>query len=65
MNVTIKDIASYTGLSISTVSIVLNGKASKNRISEETAIRVKKQKKNCNISRICWQVALNEDLLIS
>ena len=44
MNVTIKDIASYTGLSISTVSIVLNGKASKNRISEETAIRVREAK---------------------
>ncbi|QGY47826.1 LacI family DNA-binding transcriptional regulator [Maribellus comscasis] len=35
MSVTIKDIAAFVGVSYSTVSLVLNGKASENRISEE------------------------------
>jgi LacI family transcriptional regulator len=35
MTVTIKDIANIVGVSVSTVSLVLNGKASENRISEE------------------------------
>lgn len=35
MSVTIKDIATIAGVSYSTVSLVLNGKASENRISEE------------------------------
>ena len=35
MPVTIKDIATYVGVSYSTVSLVLNGKAAENRISEE------------------------------
>jgi len=40
MAITIKDIAQYTGLSISTVSVVLNGKGSKSRISEDTIKKV-------------------------
>lgn len=44
MGVTIKDIASYTGLSISTVSLVLNGKAEICRISKETVSKVEKAK---------------------
>lgn len=35
MSVTIKDIAALAGVSFSTVSLVLNGKASENRISED------------------------------
>jgi LacI family transcriptional regulator len=35
MAVKLKDIADFTGVSVSTVSLVLNGKASKNRISED------------------------------
>ena len=40
MAVTIKDVAEYTGLSVSTVSLVLNGKANALRISPETIQRV-------------------------
>ncbi|WP_352423370.1 LacI family DNA-binding transcriptional regulator [Proteiniphilum sp.] len=41
MATTIKDIAQYTGLSISTVSVALSGKANKSRITQETINRVK------------------------
>jgi LacI family transcriptional regulator len=41
MPVTIKDIAQHTGLSISTVSVALNGKGKQFRISEDTIKRVK------------------------
>ena len=35
MAVNLKDIATIVGVSVSTVSLVLNGKAAKSRISEE------------------------------
>lgn len=46
MGVTIKDIANYTGLSISTVSLVLNGKAKAGRISDDTVYKVEKAKED-------------------
>ena len=41
MSVTIKDIAALAGVSFSTVSLVLNGKASENRISEDLEKKIK------------------------
>ncbi|MDR1155596.1 MAG: LacI family transcriptional regulator [Bacteroidales bacterium] len=40
MAVTIKDVAEYSGLSTSTISVVLNGKAEKFRISRKTVNKV-------------------------
>ena len=41
MSVTLKDIATYTGAGISTVSVVLNGEGAENRISEEMIKKIK------------------------
>ncbi len=41
MVITIKDVASAAGVSVATVSLVLNGNASKLRISDTTRVRVK------------------------
>lgn len=48
MATTIKDIAHYTGLSISTVSVALSPKAHKSRISKETIERVRKAQVELN-----------------
>jgi len=48
MPVTIKDIANIVGVSVSTVSLVLNGKASENRISEEMEKKILAMAKELN-----------------
>ncbi|PXX21655.1 LacI family DNA-binding transcriptional regulator [Arenibacter sp. ARW7G5Y1] len=40
MSVTLKDIATYAGVSVSSVSLVLNGKGSQRRISERLTIKI-------------------------
>ncbi|MCG6190775.1 LacI family DNA-binding transcriptional regulator [Maribellus maritimus] len=48
MSVTIKDIAAFVGVSYSTVSLVLNGKAAENRISAELEKRILAAAKELN-----------------
>jgi DNA-binding LacI/PurR family transcriptional regulator len=62
MGVTIKDVAKKTGVSITTVSLVLNNKYKKNRISEKTSKKIREVANQMNYGGLKKQICHSSSL---